>query len=219
MPYDERDDESGKFTPTFPDAAFLSAIRERDGATTAEVADAVGCEYRSAYDRLHDLDDEGRVNVRKIGNTLLWTLAPGPQTAECTVGLDDDHGDHDHAPAPDRDDDTAGVDPDPEPDTGLDAVDFPEGRPRDECVAAVEAAHAHLREHGGGTMREIVATVMPEHPIGYDLPEIVDGDLVADRYRGAWWRRIVRPGLEALDDVAKPPKGGSKWRYRGEGDA
>ena len=38
---------------------------------------------------------------------------------------------------------------------------------------------------------------MPAHALGYDVPELEPGD----RYRGAWWRRIVKPGLDGLDDV------------------
>lgn len=51
--------------------------------------------------------------------------------------------------------------------------------------------------------------VMPEHPIGYDIPNLAEDE----RYRGAWWRNIVRPGLAALPDVEPPARGASKWRY------
>jgi hypothetical protein len=35
----------------------------------------------------------------------------------------------------------------------------------------------------------------------------------AERDRGAWWRRVAKPGLEALPDVEKPTGGRSEWRY------
>jgi len=39
---------------------------------------------------------------------------------------------------------------------------------------------------------------MPDHPLGYDVPDLQPGD----RFRGAWWRRLIQPGLrDALDDV------------------
>lgn len=60
-------------------------------------------------------------------------------------------------------------------------------------------------------MREIVSEIMPEYPIGYDVPDLEEGD----RYRGSWWRSIVRPALEQLPCVEKPT-GGGKWRYVGE---
>lgn len=75
MPYDQRDEESGQFTPEFPDSDFLDALRGGEGVTTSEVAETVGCKYRTAYARLSDLEDEGQVRSRKVGNTLLWMLA------------------------------------------------------------------------------------------------------------------------------------------------
>lgn len=75
MPYDERDESSGQFTPEFTDSDFLEALSERDGATTTEVADAVGCKYRTAHARLTKLEERGEVNSRKVGNSFLWTVA------------------------------------------------------------------------------------------------------------------------------------------------
>jgi len=75
MPYDERDGDTGQFTPSFADEDFLDAVSAVDGATTSEVADRVGCEYRTAYKRLGDLEDQGRVESREVGNSLLWEVA------------------------------------------------------------------------------------------------------------------------------------------------
>jgi predicted transcriptional regulator len=73
MPYDDRNDETGQFTPEFTDDEFIAALQDNGGATTSEVADAVGCKYRTAYNRLKDLEDEGRVTSREVGNSLLWS--------------------------------------------------------------------------------------------------------------------------------------------------
>ncbi|RLM87896.1 winged helix-turn-helix domain-containing protein [Haloarcula sp. Atlit-7R] len=89
----------------------------------------------------------------------------------------------------------------------LDAVDFPGGREREECVEAVRAAYEYLQREGSGTMREFVREVMPEHPVGYDVPDLEPGE----RYRGAWWRKVVKPGLAAIPDVESPPRGASDW--------
>ena len=73
------------------------------------------------------------------------------------------------------------------------AAETPEmddGLPRD-------AGPSVRRYSRAASAREIVAAVMPEHSLGYDVPELEPGD----RYRGAWWRRVVRPGLQRLDDV------------------
>lgn len=47
-----------------------------------------------------------------------------------------------------------------------------------------------------------------------DVDEALAKIETGDRYRGAWWRRIVKPGLEALDDVQKPARGQSEWKCR-----
>lgn len=78
------------------------------------------------------------------------------------------------------------------------------------------AARDYLREHGPATMREIVGEVLPEHPFGYDVAGALEKVEADERYRGAWWRRIVKPGLKALPDVEAPARGASEWRYTGE---
>lgn len=104
----------------------------------------------------------------------------------------------------------AGGEESPETDVedALDAVDFPSGRDREECVDAVRAAYEYLQSEGPATMRDFVGDVMPDHPVGYDVPDLEPGE----RYRGAWWRKVVKPGLQALPDVESPPRGASEWR-------
>lgn len=94
-------------------------------------------------------------------------------------------------------------------------VDFPSGKPREECVEAVRVAYEYLRDAGGASMRDFVIDVMPEHPIGYDVPDLEPGE----RYRGSWWRKVVKPGLQALPDVEAPASGQSEWTYVGGDDA
>lgn len=94
----------------------------------------------------------------------------------------------------------------------LESVDFPSGRDRPACEAATLAARDHIRENGGATMRDLVREVMPDHSLGYDVPDLESGD----RFRGAWWRRVVKPGLEALPDVQAPARGASEWRHTGD---
>jgi len=89
--------------------------------------------------------------------------------------------------------------------------DIPSTVSETDAAEAIGAAIAHVEREGGASMREIVTDVMPEHPLGYDVPELEAGD----RYRGSWWRRVIKPGLEAHDAVAKPDPGESKWRWSG----
>lgn len=76
MPYDERNDESGQFTPTYTAEDFIDALRDLDGgATTQEIREYVGCAYRTAHAHLTDLEAEGRVTSRDVGRAKLWSLS------------------------------------------------------------------------------------------------------------------------------------------------
>lgn len=81
MPYDDRDDETGRFRQEFTDEDFLAAVRDADLPTTSEVGEAVGCKYRTAYERLGRLEDNGRVTSRTVGNSLVWSVTD-PEDSE-----------------------------------------------------------------------------------------------------------------------------------------
>ncbi|MFC6764183.1 ArsR family transcriptional regulator [Natrinema soli] len=71
----ERNDDSGRYTKTYPLEDFLTALEELGGAAgTQDVADEVGCKYRTANAKLHELEDEGEITSRKVGNAYLWEL-------------------------------------------------------------------------------------------------------------------------------------------------
>ena len=69
----DRDEDSGKFTEQYPREAFLQAVNTIDNATTARVADEVGCSYDLAYRRLKDLEKEGDVTQTEIGSSFVWS--------------------------------------------------------------------------------------------------------------------------------------------------
>lgn len=76
MPGKDREEDSGKYTTSYPDTDFLDAIRELDGmAGTSEIAEEVGCTRRTAYTRLKSLENEGEVTSRKVGNSLVWLVS------------------------------------------------------------------------------------------------------------------------------------------------
>jgi hypothetical protein len=79
----------------------------------------------------------------------------------------------------------------------IDAMDIPQTQDPEECLAAVLGARDYLEQHGPVSMREITKAVMPEYSLGYEVPELEEGD----RFRGAWWRRILQPGLSEHPDV------------------
>lgn len=70
----DRDDD-GQYSQTYPLEDFLGALETLGGAAgTQDVADEVGCKYRTANAKLHELEDEGKIDARKVGNAYLWEL-------------------------------------------------------------------------------------------------------------------------------------------------
>lgn len=59
----------------YSDDEYLEAVCELEPAGTSEVADAVGVTRQSADYRLRQLEDEGKVKSKRIGNSLAWSLA------------------------------------------------------------------------------------------------------------------------------------------------
>lgn len=57
----------------WPDEAFLGAVEEREPAGTAEVAEAVGCSYETAYKRLVRLEQDDELTTKTVGGTRIWT--------------------------------------------------------------------------------------------------------------------------------------------------
>jgi hypothetical protein len=68
----ERDDFSGRYTREFPLSDFIEAVEKLGLAATQDVADEVECSYDLAYRRLKELQHEGKVEGKKIGNTYHW---------------------------------------------------------------------------------------------------------------------------------------------------
>ncbi len=76
MPGKDREEESGKYTTTYPDSEFIRAIQHLEGmAGTSEIAEEIGCTQRTAYTRLKSLEDQNRIESRKVGSSLLWSLS------------------------------------------------------------------------------------------------------------------------------------------------
>lgn len=65
-------DESGQFTEVVSDDDIVAFLQNTDGASTVEVADHFEYKRPTAYRRLRDIEDEGRVQSREVGNSLLW---------------------------------------------------------------------------------------------------------------------------------------------------
>lgn len=70
----DRNDETGQYTSEYSTEDFLNAISNEGGiAGTGDIANWVGCAHDTAYKRLQDMEEQGLVSSRKVGNTLLWT--------------------------------------------------------------------------------------------------------------------------------------------------
>jgi len=75
MPYDKRDENTGEFTETYSHQEFLRSLESLSGqASTQEIADEVGCAYRTAYQKLVELEEDGSISSKNIGNARLWLL-------------------------------------------------------------------------------------------------------------------------------------------------
>ena len=204
--------------PRVTDEDLLDVFRSTSDPvlSTAEVADAVPIKRRGTLNRLQALEEDGELESKQIGgrNTVWWFVG-GERITPDERAVDEDAEkartvrDRRREDTPDAPESDAVDDP-------LEDVEFPAGRDREECSAAVYAARDYLREHGPATKRDLVAEVMPDHPLGYDVDGALEKVEAGDRYRGAWWRRVVKPGLKALPDVEAPARGASEWRYTGE---
>ena len=72
---EERRNERGQFTPQYDDEEILDAVRDHEPAGTSEVANALGCTTQNADYRLRKLRDAGRMESKKVGQSLVWTLS------------------------------------------------------------------------------------------------------------------------------------------------
>jgi len=173
--------------PRVTDEDLLDVFRSTTDPvlSTAEVADDVPIKRRGVLNRLRSLEDTGDLESKQIGgrNTVWWIPTPGESDAEDAVDALDDV-----------------------------LADLPSTVDPDAARETIHAARDYLRTHGPAPKAAIVREVMPDHPLGYDVDAALEKFDAGDRYRGAWWRRVVKPGLDALPDVSKPPAGASEWK-------
>jgi hypothetical protein len=194
--------------PRVTDKDLLDVFRSTTDPvlSTAEVADDVPIKRRGVLNRLRSLEDTGDLESKQIGgrNTVWWIPAPGERASDA-VDVPTDG-------PPDPPADAHGADAAGEEDALDDVLaDLPSTVDADAARETIHTARDYLRTHGPAPKAAIVRDVMPDHPLGYDVDAALEKFDAGDRYRGAWWRRVVKPGLEALPDVSKPPRGASDW--------
>jgi len=196
--------------------------------TAGELAEELPCSSRHVLDLLRLLERAGAVESKQTGaRAVAWwhveRVHPPqvpPEEHPAQASLDDSTGLVDFSEQlehpgeidfeerlaqreqPDVDDhqeESDDVESDDDLADALEDVDFPSSRTRDECIEVVHAAREYLRDVSSASMRDFVNDVLPEHPIGYEVVTVDEGE----RYRGAWWRKVVRPGLEAAPGVRR----------------
>lgn len=57
-----------------PEEDYLEAVDEHSPASTKEVAEAVGVTRQGADYRLRELEKDGKVESKMVGNSLVWML-------------------------------------------------------------------------------------------------------------------------------------------------
>lgn len=175
---------------------------------SVDVSDALGCSRETARRKLGALYNRGEVDRRKVSRRVLYWR---DENAESGARADavDDAADGPADPPPDAHGGHAAAEED-----ALDAAlaELPSTVDPDAARDAILAAREYLRGEGPASKTAIVRTVMPEHPLGYDAEDALAAlDTDGERYRGSWWRKVIRPGLVALDGVEPPPKGANEW--------
>lgn len=89
---EKQTDDTGQFEKEVSDDRLVAAVSNLEPAGTTEVSDAVGMTRPGAYRRLQELDDDGRVDVSRIGGSLVWSSAEGGRDDTEVVGGGVDHG-------------------------------------------------------------------------------------------------------------------------------
>lgn len=224
---------TGGRKPRVSDGDLLDVFRDTTDPvlSTAEVAEHVPIKRRGVLNRLRGLEDAGELESKQIGgrNTVWWVDAEN-DTPNMSDGHPTGSGDvtHDTAAEDAARADAEGGTSKPPGDTSAnthgeeDALAavlpaLPSTVDPDAALETILAAQEYLTKHQTATKTDFVRGVMRDHPLGYDPDAALAKIEAGDRYRGAWWRKVVKPGLEALPDVRKPPRGGSDWKIA-EGD-
>ena len=165
------------------DEEIIVAVNEHYPAATSEVAGELELSRQAVDYRLHRLRDEGRVNSKKIGASLVWFTPEQPATnppEEPGDGPED---------AVDRTATSAGGGTDTigSRDTLGDVVEaIAEGWDDDERLearkSAARAVLDHAREHGEVSQKEAKEEIYPEYPVEGQSPR-------------TWYRKNIRPVL------------------------
>jgi ribosomal protein S25 len=71
---DQPRSDNSRFAQKYADEDFLEAIREIDVPATKAIWERVGCSQSLADQRLKELEKEGVVEKKNLGNMNVWQL-------------------------------------------------------------------------------------------------------------------------------------------------
>jgi hypothetical protein len=185
--------------------------------TSSDVADALDCTTEAARQKLTRLYDQGRVDKRKTGRTVVYWRTDDTDDESDREAVETTPGERaDRSPARDADAQAGGQTA--PGDTARD--DAPEdlldgwrpgrspGEKREQQQAAGRAVLEYLRDRGVAQAVEFKQDVEPDHPVDGQSPD-------------TWWKNTARPALnQARDPGPVTFKDGEKeWRWRPDADA
>ena len=183
---------------TFVETVTLEGVRgvfddvQGPVITSSDVSDALGCTTEAARQKLRRLVDQGEVDRRKTGRTVVYWRVTDEGRRE--PARDAARSDPVEYPTDTVDTDTDALT------AALNALDTTDDR-----RAAVRACVEYLRDHGTAQKSAFVDDVYPDHDAGYGSA-------------GGWWNKIGKEYLKAVAEeyapVEPPEKEGSHtWRW------
>lgn len=203
MPNDARDDDSGQFTQKYPQSAFRDAIEAEGGlASTAEVAERVGCSRPTAYTKLDTLADDGEIARKKAGHSIVWATLPGlaGQQADSSGAT----GDESQSPPPEPSGSETEQTVESNAYDAIDSLDLPgSGDVLEARRDAVRAIYDYIRENGKGRKSEFEDLLNTEN-LGYDS------------FHSFWKNTVTKRDALDLPGVATPSEGSPWYRYVGD---
>lgn len=203
----------GRFTQQHTDEDVLAAVRAHEPAATSEVGNELGIARQSADYRLRKLRDEGRVNSKKIGASLVWFVAESQEGHSTPVERSEpiNSGSLEPIEEPRENEHTATEQTsDDELKEQLQSSLPGSGSVLDDRVNAVLKMYDHLRDKNG----DIVRTG--------ELKALIDGEQLGYTSTDSFWTNAVKknaaqdrpnsltslPGVEEL--------GNGRYQYTGE---
>jgi predicted HTH transcriptional regulator len=69
-----RDERTGQYQKEFSDEEFVEAVKVLEDPGTTDVEEYVGCKEKTAYKRLEELSEEGRIRKKIVGGSAVWKI-------------------------------------------------------------------------------------------------------------------------------------------------